>query len=256
MFSSEIIEIAEKSGKSERLKQIEYFIKEHEQFYIYKTDLSEELIGCKEPKKLFGYNAIRFIQLLLYRSKMLMIGSVKSLNSKTLLSSILSVRAHYETTGSIVFFRKRLSSYYNGNIEFDKLDDDLLRLSLGATTINLPEVPKPIQVLNLIDATDEYLKKNIFKDKMPDAKMFRSLYEDLCDFCHPNYQGTFSGHEIIGDGSVIFHDIDHIADAEFSFFFNLTISAALFLYFYEEVLLLLKEKEIMPVFHKSPALTS
>ena len=249
MFSKKVREIAERLGRSDRLKEIEHFIDEHKQFYIYKTSLSEKLIGSKDRKILFGYNAIRFIQLLLHRSKTLMLGSVNSLNNNNVLSSILSVRAHYETTGSIVFFRKRLSSYYSGTIDFTRIDEDLFRLSLGATTINIPEVPKPIQVLNLIDSTDDYLKKNILKDKMPDDKMFRSLYEDLCDFCHPNYQGIFSGHKIIGNGDVIFYNSDHIGESEFNFFFHLSMSAQLFLYFYEEVFSLLKEREIMPIFN-------
>ena len=112
------------------------------------------------------------------------------------------------------------------------------------------KVPKPIQVLDLIDATDEFLKKKLLKDKAPHDKMFRELYEDLCDFCHPNFQGITSGSDIIDEErAVIFHKTNRISDTDFTFFSQLSMSAVLFIHFYEEVLKLLKEKEIMPIFH-------
>jgi hypothetical protein len=145
-----------------------------------------------------------------------------------------------------------LSSYYRGNIDFEKLDEDLFRLSLGSTTINNPEVPKPIQVLNLIDATDEFLKKNLLKDKAPHDKIFREFYEDLCDFCHPNFQGIQSGSDIIHEEkAIIFHKTNRISNSDFTLFSYLNISAELFIYFYKEVLKLLMEKEIMPIFHNN-----
>jgi len=252
MFSQHVVEIVERLGMRESLKEIETFLGEHDQFYIYKTSLSEELDGCTDKRKLFGYNAIRFIQSLLYRSKSLIEGSINALNNNSSLTSILSVRAHFETTGSSSFLHKRLTSYYLGNINFEKLDDDLFRLSLGSTTISNPKVPKPIQVMNLIDATDEYLKKIIPKDKAPHDKMFRELYEDLCDFCHPNYQGISSGSKIIqAERAIVYHSTNVISDTHFLFFFHLCMSAKLFLHFYEELSRLLKEKEVMPIFHTS-----
>jgi|GEM_PF-2763442 hypothetical protein len=252
MFSENVVKISKYLGKMDRLKEIEILLGEHEQFYIYKTSLSKELIDCTEIKKLFGYNAIRFIQLLLYRSKSLIEGSIHALNNNSSLSSIISVRAHFETTGSIAYLLKRLSSYYRGNIDFEKLDEDLFRLSLGSTTINNPEVPKPIQVLNLIDATDEFLKKNLLKDKAPHDKIFREFYEDLCDFCHPNFQGIQSGSDIIHEEkAIIFHKTNRISNSDFTLFSYLNISAELFIYFYKEVLKLLMEKEIMPIFHNN-----
>lgn len=250
MFSDNVVEKAKRSRKLDQLKEIEKVLRDHEQFHIYKMTESKELVDCIEAQKLFGYNAIRFIQLLLYRSKSLIEGSIHALNNSSALSSILSVRAHFETTGSLAYLLKRLTSYYNGNICFEKMNEDLFRLSLGATTINIPEVPKPIQVLNLIDSTDEYLKKIMPKDKPTHDKMFRELYDDLCEFCHPNFHGITSGSDIIHEErAVIFHKTNRMSDIEFNFFFHLTMSPTLFIHFYKEVLTLLKDKEIMPIFH-------
>ena len=110
MFSENVVEIAKRLGKLDRLKEIEAFLADHERFYKYKTSLSKDLEGCTDPKKLFGFNAIRFIQLLLHRSKTLIEGSIHGLNNNSALSSILSVRAHFETTGSMAYLMKKLSS--------------------------------------------------------------------------------------------------------------------------------------------------
>ena len=251
MFSQEIYRKAEQFKKQNRLQEIEEVLDEHKKHFIFKTTLSKELDGCQDTKKLFGYNAIQFIQLLLYRSKSLIEGSIITLNNNRILSSIISVRAHFETTGSIGYLLKRLSSYYSGNIDFDRIDDDLLRLSLGATTIENPKVPNPINTLNLIDAVDDLIRKRLFKSKEPHDKPFRELYEDLCDFCHPNFQGIKSGSDIIdAERAVIYHETDRIDRMGFTFFFHLNMSTTLFMFFYKEILTLLKKKEIMPIFHR------
>ena len=58
MFSDNVVEVAKRLGKLDDLKRIETLHGDHEQFYIYKTSLSEELVDCTEPKKLFGYNGV------------------------------------------------------------------------------------------------------------------------------------------------------------------------------------------------------
>ena len=106
-----------------------------------------------------------------------------------------------------------------------------------------------VQTTSLIDATDELLEKII--NNKPHEKRFRECYEDLCDFCHPNFNGTSGGSSIIHEErSVIFHNTNYISDADFVFFFYINIFAFLFLYFYKDVLKMIKGKEIMPIFHK------
>ena len=188
--------------------------------------------------------------MLLYRSKSLLEGSIAALNNKSILTCLLSVRAHFETTGSIGFLLKRLNSYYEGNIDFNRIDDDLLRLTLGATTIEIPDVPKPINVLDMIDAIDHLMNKLIFGGNPPDKKMFRTFYEELCDFCHPNFQGTTSGADIIHEEkAVVYLKSDYIDDRDLIFFFHIAMSSRSFLHFYATTRNLLEEKETMPIIH-------
>jgi len=243
---------AKSENKIKELNEIIDGLKKHDDFYFYKTSLPAEFDDVTDPKNLLGYNTLRYLQLLLYRSKTLIEGSVCSLNNNCSLSAILSVRAHFETTGCVIFLLRRLNSYYKGNIDFNRLDNDLMSLALGSTTIQLPEVPSPINVMNLIDSVDEYLSKNLPKDLDIPRKMFRELYEDLCEFCHPNFHGITSGSEIIHEEkSITYNNTGEITKNEFTFFFRIRTSIFLFLHGYEEVFKLIKNNEIMPIIKRN-----
>lgn len=247
MIADNLENYAKSENKADALYEVIDALKKHEEFFIAKTSIPKEIYGTSDQKKLFGCNATRYIQLLLYRSKTLIEGSIFALNSNCALSSLLSVRAHFETTGCLIFLLRRLTSYYEGNIDFERLNNDLKCLALGATTIKLPEVPSPIQVMNLIDFTDDYLRKVLLKGKDVPKKMFRELYEDLCEFCHPNFHGITSGSEIDHeDWSISYKQTGEISKIEFTFFFHLRTSIVLFLHGYEEALNLIKKNETLP----------
>lgn len=246
-LSENLVLHAKKLGKLDNLNEILKLLKRHENFFIKKSSLSNTIAGNADPQKLFGHNALRFIQLELFLSKTLIEGSIHALNNNSALTSILSVRAHFETTGCMAFLLKKISSYYNGNIDFEKLNENLKRLLLGSTTIKNPNVPRPIQVLNLIDATDWYIDKIVIKEKAPEGKKFRDFYDDLSEFCHPNYHGITSGSAILKEeNAIVYHNKDQISNLEFGFFFHLSMSVSLFLFLYEEIFRKLKNKEIMP----------
>ena len=248
MFSDSIKIAVKRIDREEAASEILQDLENHNNFYISKTTLSQDLVDCTDVKILFGYNALKFIQLLLYRSKTLIEGSIISLNNKRILTCLLAVRAHFETTGSIGYFYKRLASYYEGNLDFNRIDDDLLRLSHGATSLEIKDLPKPINVLNMIDASDELMNKSIFGGKPPHKKMLRTFYEELCDFCHPNFQGTTSGADIIhAEKAIVYHKTDRIDDRDLTFFFHLGMTSRLFLHFYASTRSLIEEKEIMPI---------
>lgn len=246
-LSENLVHRAKELGKLENLEEILKLLKSHDPFFINKSSLPNNITGNADPMNLLGRNTLRYIQLLLFRSKTLIEGSLHALNKDSALTSILSVRAHFETTGCMAFLFKKMSSYYDGNIDFENLNENLKRLSLGSTTIKSPNVPKPIQVLSLIDATDWYIDKIVIKEKAPEGGKFRNFYDDLSEFCHPNYHGIASGSAILKEESaVVYHNTNQISNLEFGFFFHLDISINLFLFLYEEVFEMLKSKKILP----------
>jgi hypothetical protein len=247
MFTEEIISIATRLGRIDDLNEIEQDRANHDKHYISKTTLSPELDGSTDPQTLFGYNSLVFCQRLLFRSKSLIEGSIITINNHNILSSLVCVRAHYETTGKLAYFLKRLRSYYESNISFETMDKDLYRLFAGSKTFEIEKLPEPVQVMDMIDAVDHYLKKYVLPNDPEDNK-FRSLYDDLSDYCHPNFHGICCGSEIDGsERAVIFHETGKMRDVYFPMFFLLNMSSRLFLHFYEETVNLLKQKEIMPV---------
>ena len=257
IFTEEIIQIAAKLNLKDRLTEILDFIHEHNVRHVYKTSLPPQLKGTNDPKVLFGNNCLRYILLSLFRSKSLIEGAIVCLNSKKMVPSLLCVRSHIETTSGIAFLLRRLNSYYAKGIEFPRVEEDLFRLSLGATKIEKTEVPKPINVMEMIEAADYLINKMVAVIDTTEKAMFRDLYDWLSDFCHPNFQGTCGGAEIDHkEQSLIFYDTDVIQERDFPHFFSLNLSAELFLHFFDETVALLEQKEIMPIIHKTASLAN
>ncbi len=249
MFSNDIISLAKETGRKKRLDELNGFVIEHNNYYISKISRPEKILYSSDHKDNFGFNSVWFIQELLYRSKTLLEGSIFAINNKNILTSLLSVRAHFETTGSMAFFFDKLSSYYSGNIKFEAVDKYLMSLSLYSSTVNMEykhEV-KRINTLDMIRSVDK-LMSNF---GIPQKKPFMFLYEDLCDFCHPNFWGITTGTTISENSKSVLFNKNNVLSAEnFSFFLYILISAKLFLHCYCETYNLIEKEEIMPDFVK------
>lgn len=168
-------------------KEIEKNIKEHKEYHINEILTSNYK---KSKRKLLGQNGIIYIQRLLLRSKYLSEGIIQELNSKRTLNSYVLLRAHFETTGALAYFFDRLNSFYNGNINFERLNEVLFSLFLGSKDKKFKKkndfIPDAENVLNLIDRIDKILGFN-------KEKKHREAYEHLCEFAHPNFLGTIIG---------------------------------------------------------------
>lgn len=255
MLSRELLQQVEELGRKNELDETVNSLEKYAKFYIPSITIPKEIASGGDSKgKGLGTNALKYIQLLLYRSKTLTEGSIHALNTNCPLSAVLSVRAHYETTGAIAYLLNRLSSCYDGNIDRDRLDRDMKKLMLGSKVIEIAghEIPDPVQVMNLIDAADDYLTKVVFKksgEESPQKDMFREFYGHLCEYCHPNFEGLISGSKIIPDGEnliIYFPETGSITKYEYTIFFYINMSIMIFFHCYEEVLNLLKKNETMP----------
>lgn len=250
MFTEEINSIAAQLGLQHFLNEIEADLQSHDKHFIPKTTLSPELEGITDPKILFGNNGILFIQLLLFRSKLLIEGSIITLNQFNITSSLVCIRAHYETTGKMAYYFKRLKSYYDGYIDSKTIVKDFTKLFTGSSSFELEEVPEPVQVMCLIDSVDHYLKKYHLPDDPEDNK-FRSLYNDLSDYCHPNFHSFGLGSEFDSkERANIFHFTGTMSGSHFQQTLSfLGMSSRLFIHIYDETANLLKKNEIMPIIH-------
>lgn len=241
MFNEEVKNVFIKAGLEEQIGEFEQFLDEYNSRYI-------RIIKPQEtrPKRLLGKNGLHYIQLALYRSRMLLQGSINSINDRNPLSAILSTRAHFEVAGGLAYFYKKLNNFYDEAITFGQVDESLRRLLLGVKLEEPPEAPDPINVMSLIDAADSY-----YKNKIPGkVSMFRESYDFLSEFCHPNSYGIGMGCSINSAGIVRYNNSVTLSDRDLTFCHYLLMSCSTSLGFYDMIYELLSKNEELPIIIK------
>jgi hypothetical protein len=231
-------------GLLDSVEEIEFYYTEHSKRYIKKLKSRP-----KKPPRLIGQNGLNYIQMALFRSKCLLQGSMHSLNNKNALISILSTRAHFEVTGGLALLLKNLEKYYDKKIDLDEITIFIEKITLGSkdkfTDQNqIPlNIPEPINVMKMIDAADTNHKR-ISGIREP---IYRIMYDELSEFCHPNFCGISMGHEIENNRNVNYFDALEINKQNGPFVIHLSISAMTFLRLYDEILKLLEKNEELPI---------
>lgn len=241
MFSKDVISIFKVNGVEEELARITEIIDFHKVNHISKLKPLP-----KRPDSLLGQNGLHYLQMSLFRSRKLIEGYLNSLDRKNALTSALVVRAHFEITGATAYFLKKVNNFYANNISFEELESSLRRLTLGVKKKGpLNDAPDPINVMSMIDAADDLLKK-LNTDNDP---IFRDTYDDLSEFCHPNSFGLFMSSHVNKVGVVRYQGYE--ADIErrdfIHFFHSFMITANCFKMFYEEARKLIENKEEIPI---------
>lgn len=240
MISKEIEKSFEEIDLLKDLNRSVELLRKHDDYFIDQT------IYIKKPDdSMVGMRSFHLLQSSLFRSKILMRGFFCSLNTNNPLSSSLNARAHLETTALVGYLYKKLSSYYNRNIDLDNLNKALHKLSLG---IKIPGridgAPEPINVMTMIDDSNKMYRK-LSGDKDFD---FRLIYDELSEFCHPNSFGLIGSHDIIQGNKIIYKTGDDYDVLNFlQSHRSLLISSSIFLLFYEKSHLLLAQNEQLPI---------
>lgn len=230
-----------KAGLTEEINGFQQFLEEYDNRYIRIIKPQKE-----KPKRLLGQNGLHYAQLALYRSKILLEGSIEAINNKNALSAILSARAHLEVAGGLAYFYKKLNNFYKGVITFDEIDKSLRRLLLGGRIEELPNVLDPINVMSLIDAVDDF-----YKNKIPEkVSMFRKSYDFLSEFCHPNCYGITMGCYINSNAIVRYNNLPTLSGKDLVFIHYLSMSCSSSLKFYDMIYKLLSENEELPTIIK------
>lgn len=176
-------------GKAKYIDEIKDLFKFYQENYIKKfTPVSVR------PKSLIGQNCMVFLQTNLFRTKMLAKGYIDGLNKQNAIVSTLSLRAYFETTGALALLFKKYNQYSQETISEEELSETLGSLYLGVKSKGeeLFDAPDPINVMNLIDAVDYFLRTNY---EIGDKK-FRKSYDALSEVCHPNAFSYMLGHKV------------------------------------------------------------
>jgi len=100
--------------------------------------------------------------------------------SNLLVAAIVTARSAQETLAILWYLNSKLKSFSRTR-DLDQLDKTLRRLMIGWA--GDAEFPEKINVLNAIDAVDKVL-----------GGKFRRHYNQLSEYAHPNYSGTFGAY--------------------------------------------------------------
>jgi hypothetical protein len=92
-----------------------------------------------------------------------------------LAAAILLTRAAIEASAAAWYLRKKVAGSVESAMVGD-IDEYLMKLLMGSK--NEPAVPDPINVMTFVDHVDK------------DIVGFRTQYDNLSEFAHPNWAGT------------------------------------------------------------------
>ncbi|MFD2332268.1 hypothetical protein ACFSR7_23685 [Cohnella sp. GCM10020058] len=208
-------------GEAKEVEFLEHIIQWHESMYIEEsTDYTEMQL---------------FLQLSLFRSKLILSSFLQSCELRNPLTTALLVRTHYETTGGLAFLKKRINSYHFGGIDEDALRISVSKLLRGTRTkqafspIAENRIHDSVNVMTLIDAVDDFTKKQALP-----SPIFRECYDKLSEICHPNFIGLSIGFDLSDEGRTVRYlkDFPSLSPGHYHYYdfaLSLTIFKELFL---------------------------
>lgn len=243
MLSKDVEETLISIGMETKINELNQYLHEYDKRCINIIE-SQKV----QPKRLLGQNGLHYLQLALHRSRALMNGSIDSILISNPLVGFLSTRAHFEVTGGIAYFYKKLNTLYKGIITYDQINDLLHTLIMGARIDELvnANAPAPINVMCFIDAADEYYKdKGIVNNNK--ISMFKEFYGFLSEYCHPNYYGLGMGCNINNVGTVKYNDLSTLNKDNLVFLNDLLLSCEALFNFYDMTYDLLASNEELPI---------
>jgi hypothetical protein len=123
-------------------------------------------------------------QALLHRADCLIVGAGAMLLSKNVYGMALAARGHVEATAVLGFFCNRVHNFANGNIDFDRFEDDIADAVLGAHNELFTRANKPQNISACIEKGDKFLNTQILEGK---RNVLAECYAWLSEFAHPNF---------------------------------------------------------------------
>src|SRR5262249_24482563 len=122
-------------------------------------------------KSRIPFKALTVRESLVHRVFALASAAVELFEASRVIPAITLTRAVVETVAVMFTFHERLSRFLE-NKNVTDLDDFLMNILVGAR--DDPDMPKSINILTMVDRVEKTLTG------------FRSLYDHLCEYAHPN----------------------------------------------------------------------
>ncbi len=132
-------------------------------------------IAALTRKSKLPFKVLSLREVLLHRISALATSAVDHFERNQDVPAVVLTRAVVETVAVTYALHERISRFLEAKNTSD-LDGFLMRALLGRR--NQPEKPSATNVLTLVDRVDKTFPG------------FRSMYDDLCEYTHPNWAGT------------------------------------------------------------------
>jgi hypothetical protein len=213
----------------------------HDEIYGNLLKRVEPVVTAQPRGQLGDLSRIRaysltYRQALLHRSILLYRGALDAASEHNPYSMVLSIRGHFETTAALAYLHKRLQSLKAKTISPETLDSDLCALMLGSRQKGLNRAPDAKQVLNLIEAADRSISRDILDGPAKQHMIMRESYEFLSEFCHPNLFANSIAFDLDSSASEFrFRHEMPIREREFNLVGYLLISASIFIEIFDYV---------------------
>lgn len=134
------------------------------------------------------FNALVFRGVLTHRVSDLATVSLQLYDSKQIIPAFIITRALLETV-CLMFLLYRRIEEFNIDHDTDKLGDFLTKALLGSKNESTPF--QSDSILKSVDKADKTFRG------------LRQMYDDLCEFTHPNWSGVLAAYSVYDDDSHI-----------------------------------------------------
>ncbi|WP_152604740.1 hypothetical protein [Vibrio campbellii] len=246
---------SDRSSFRQLLRATDYTWKSSDRYLgIYDSLISrqvEVVDFCKgqdvgSPIRLHDYS-LALTQVYLHRALSLYVGAFQALASNNIYLMTLSIRGYLESVAGMGFLYKKLDSHQQGNIDDEALDKFLIKLLFGTKDQKLlDEVGNDdftaINVMSMLDEADKAFNSKIMNGDVPDKKMLRTVYEWLCEFCHPNYDSASLSFELDKEKQVLVfkHNQSEVNELEGKLIQDVFIASYALLTMYDQVVVIAK----------------
>lgn len=204
------------------------------------------------PDRGLGVIGTDYIYRLLSRSRDLVHGVAVACNAQNMLAGVMAARGHYETTGAVALFLRKLKLHYSGEMTDQEIDEVVKRFFLGSRELPSQqdhseiEVPEPLKVGRMIEAADKESRALGSQDGL-----FIKHYAVLSEYCHPNFAGVNVGTNLQEGWGPRFSQVPQLAHDDLGLLLTHFIqSPTLFEIFFTAVRQLLKRHESVPVIYR------
>ncbi len=223
----------EERGESELFDDLQHTYRDLTERKLLRIDYPIE--SRTNPPMRLKVNCYVTRQVLLHRATYLFDATFAALRNKNAYALALCIQGHYESTATIGYLYKRITSYQHKDISLDDFEDDVFKQIAASKYKSKTDIPDTKNIMTQLDFADKVVDRKLFKLKTGRKAILRDNYEFLSEFAHPNFHSNSIALDVKkGSDSVVFRYDFPLRDIEFSMIGYLSISNEIFVWLFDK----------------------